>query len=296
MWTSTIGFGIPFFANRDYLRETLGSLLQQSDEDWTAVVIDDCSPEAGAAEIVAEIDDPRLRYVRNHHNLGIAANFDRCLAAPGTGIVAVLHADDILEPGYVAAVRAAHADRPDAAVFAPMVTVIGASGDPASTVADRHKLRLWPRDQRIDLSGDRGLARLMSGFFLYFPAFSYRITLLPRPAFDARWTQVMDVDLVARLLLDGGTILVDRTPLYRYRRHEGTMTAQNTKVFTRLREETDIAYEVMNAARAQGWTHTARAARLHWSQRAGGLLAVASSLGRPAPGRTGALHDLVSIR
>ena len=38
-----IGFGIPFFSNPGYLRGTLDSLVEQSDEDWTAVVIDDCS-------------------------------------------------------------------------------------------------------------------------------------------------------------------------------------------------------------------------------------------------------------
>jgi glycosyltransferase involved in cell wall biosynthesis len=278
------------------LRGALDSLLQQSDEEWTAVVIDDCSPEEGAADLIAELGDPRLRYVRNHVNLGLAANFDRCLTAPGAEIVAVLHADDLLEPGYVAAVRAAHEARPEAAVFAPLATIIDARGHPTSTVVDNHKHRMWPGEQRVDLCGDRGLARLMSGFFLYFPAFSYQLALVPRPAFDARWTQVMDVDLVARLLLAGETIVADRTPLYRYRRHDAAMTAQNTKAFIRLREETEIAYEVMNAARSLGWTRTARAARLHWAQRAGGLLAVAASLGRPAPGRADALRDLVSLR
>ena len=286
MQQPTVGFGIPFYAGLDYLREALASLVAQTDPDWTAVVIDDHSPEAGAEEVVAALGDPRIRYQRNEANLGLAANFNRCLAAPGTDVVAIFHADDILEPNYVGTIRAAHADHPEAAMVAPMATAIDAGGAPIDTAVDKMKRRFWPDEQRHELCGDAGLARLMTAFFVYCPAMSYRPALLPTPAFDTRWKQVMDLDLFARVLLDGGTILLDRTTVYRYRRHAGTVTSQNAKSFTRLAEETDLAYEVAAAAKAQGWTRSARAARLHWTQRVNGAVALASSIGSPAPGRS----------
>ena len=106
----------------------------------------------------------------------------------------------------------------------------------------------------------------------------------------------MDVDMCARVLLDGGTILLDRTPVYRYRRHAGTMTSQNTKAFTRLAEETELAYEIMETARALGWKRTARAARLHWTQRLNGAMTLAGSIRQPVPGRRAAVRDLLSLR
>lgn len=290
-----VGLGIPFYSGLGYLVEALTSVQGQRDEDWTAVVVDDCSPEQGAADLVAELGDERIRYVRNQHNLGLAANFDRCLVAPDTDVVAIFHADDLLDPNYVATIRAGHAAFPHAAMVAPMATAIDVDGKPIDTVVDKMKRRYWPAEQRSQLSGDEGLARLMSAFFVYCPAMSYRPALLPRPAFDQRWKQVMDLDLFARALLDGGTIVLDRSPVYRYRRHPGTVTNQNARAFTRLAEETELAYEIVDAARAKGWTRTVRAARAHWTQRLNGAVALAGSMGRAAPGRREALQDLLSL-
>ena len=173
-------------------------------------------------------------------------------------------------------------------MVAPMATAIDAAGQPIDTAVDKMKRRYWPDAQRELLQGDDGLARLMAAFFVYCPAMSYRPALLPHPAFDTRWKQVMDLDLYARVLLDGGSIVLDRSPVYRYRRHAGTVTSQNVRSFTRLAEETELAYEVAAAAKAQGWTRTARAARLHWTQRLNGVVALAGSIGRGARAGRGA--------
>ena len=292
----SVGFGIPFWSDVGLLSEALASLVRQTDPDWTAVVIDDASPEDGAAAVVAELADPRVTYRRNEVNLGLAGNFNRCLATPGTDVVAILHADDVVEPAYVSTVRRAHADEPDAACVAPMATAIDALGRPIDTIVDRTKRAMWPRDDRHLLRGDAALARIMHAFFVYTPALSYRPALLPDGWFDGRWRQVMDVDLIARLLFEGGSILLDRTPVYRYRRHGATVTAQNARAFTRLAEETEMARLVEARARELGWTRTARAARLRWSIRANGAIAVATSLRRSAPGRADALRALVSPR
>jgi glycosyltransferase involved in cell wall biosynthesis len=292
----SVGIAIPFWSNVGHLSEALASLVRQTDRDWDAIVVDDCSPDAGAGAIVADLADPRVAYERNAVNLGLAGNFNRCLAALGTDVVALLHADDVLEPHYVATIRRAHADEPDAALVAPMATAIDAFGRPVDTVVDRAKRWMWPGGGRHVLRGDEGLARIMHAFFVYTPAISYRPALLPDGWFDGRWRQVMDVDLIARLLFDGGSIVLDRTPAYRYRRHEGTVTAQNARAFTRLAEETEIARLIATRAGSVGWRRTARAARLRLTIRANGAVAVASSLLRAAPGRAGAVRDVVSLR
>ena len=106
---------IPYFSNLDYLDVALRSLIVQSDPQWTAIVVDDASPEGGAEELVAALGDVRVRYVRNEKNLGIAGNFNRCLelGAAQAEIVTVFHADDALDPGYVAAVRNARSNVPE---------------------------------------------------------------------------------------------------------------------------------------------------------------------------------------
>ena len=70
---------IPFFSGLDYLSRAVRSLADQSDRSWTAIVVDDASPEDGAEALVAALDDPRFRFERNEVNLGVAANFNRCI-------------------------------------------------------------------------------------------------------------------------------------------------------------------------------------------------------------------------
>jgi glycosyltransferase involved in cell wall biosynthesis len=212
--------------------------------------------------------------VRNERNLGISANFNRCLelGSAEADIVTVFHADDELEPGYVAAVADAHRTFPDAACVAPKVTVIGTSGQPTRTVGDTVKQMMWPRRLPTALVGDRGLARLMHGLFFYTPSVSYRVELLPSVRFDERWRQVQDLDFFARVLLDGGSIAFVADRVYRYRRHDATMTAQNSRSLVRLDEEVAISREVVLAARDKGWPRSARAARLRLTVRLNGLL------------------------
>ena len=292
----TVGIGIPYYSRPDYLALALASLQAQTDPDWAAVVIDDASPEGGAEALVAALADQRIRYIRNATNLGLAENFNRCLSEPGTDVVAIFHADDLLEPGYVATIRGLHAQYPTATCVAPLARAIDADGAAIDTMVDKMKRRLWPRAQTHELHGDRGLARLMHGFFVYCPAISYCPALLPTPWFEASWKQVMDVELFARILLHDGTFIVDRTVAYAYRRHAGTVTAQNGRQFTRLAEETQVARLIAAEARRKGWRRTAFAARLRWSVRLNGALAIVANRRSGGAAMRAAVRDLLSPR
>jgi glycosyltransferase involved in cell wall biosynthesis len=265
---------IPFYSNLEYLGVALRSVVAQTDRQWTAIVVDDASPEIGAEAAVAVIGDGRIRYVRNDRNLGVAGNFNRCLelGAAAAEIVTVFHADDELATGYVAAIRSAHRAFPAATCVAPRVTVIGRNGRPTRTLADSVKHMLWPQKLPTTLVGDAGLARLMRGLFFYCPSVSYRVSLLPELRFDGRWRQVMDVDLYARIVLEGGSIALIAQDVYRYRRHGGTMTAQNSRSLVRLGEEVAVSREVAAVASEKDWKRGARAARLRPTVRLNGLL------------------------
>ena len=190
-------------------------------------------------------------------------NFGREVA----DIVTIFHADDMLEPGYVAAIRAAHFMFPTATCVAPRAIVIDAAGRPTRTLADSVKRALWPRKLPAVLEGDRGLARMMHGLFFYCPSVSYRVDLLPAVRFDERWKQVMDLDLFARVLLADGSIALIPDTAYRYRRHDGSVSAQNTRSSLRATEEGAVIREIVAAAARRQWTHTVRAGRLRLTVR-----------------------------
>ena len=288
----SIGIAIPFYSGVGFLAEALHSLLQQRDEAWVAVVVDDASPETGAAELVASLGDARVTYVRNEVNLGLAANFNRCLEVTGCDLVTVFHADDLLLADYVGTVRAAAESAPTATCVAPLAVVIDGSGQRTDTMADRVKRLLWPRGQRMLLEGDRGLARLMHGQFMYCPAVAYRTRLLPDVGFDNAWCQVMDLDLYTRIVLGGGSILLDRSQVYAYRRHAGSATARNTAAFLRLSEETAVARRTADEAARRGWRRTRRAAVARWTTRLNGVLCVMTDRSTPRDVRRRAWRDI----
>jgi glycosyltransferase involved in cell wall biosynthesis len=265
---------VPFYAGAGYLERTLASVLAQRDPAWRCVVVDDSVVDQGIADLVERLSDDRVSYRLNEANLGVSGSFERCFDIArdlGAELVAIVHADDELEADYVEVVKAAHARHPGSVAVAPRATVIGPTGVPRRTVADTVKAWMWPRGVDV-LQGDDGLRRLLRGLFFYCPAVSYRVALLPAPAWNAQWKQVMDLDLYGRLLLAGGTIVLEPAAVYRYRRHAETMTEQNSASLVRSQEEMVVCRALARDAATQGWRRSRRAGTWRWSVRAQALV------------------------
>ena len=211
---------------------------------------------------VARFPDPRICYVRNPAPLGLSGNWNRCLDAADTDLVTLLHADDELQPNYVALMTAVAAAHPAAAALFCQADVIGPDGRTMFSFADRIKAVFRPRGNGpIRVAGDIGLAALLRGNFVMCPTVCYRKSLLGPRRFDARWRQVADLDLYSRLLRDGLDMVGSREVGYAYRRHPGNATAEYTDNLVRFREESALYDELAADAAARGWADTARVAR-----------------------------------
>jgi len=93
---------IPTYNQADYLREAIDSALAQTYEYLEVVVGDDASIDA-TSEIVAEISDPRLRYVKRPFNIGRTENYRDLLYRHATGeFVVNLDGDDFFtDPDFI---------------------------------------------------------------------------------------------------------------------------------------------------------------------------------------------------
>jgi glycosyltransferase involved in cell wall biosynthesis len=98
---------IPTYGQAGVVLEAIDSALAQDYPNLEVVVADDASPDA-TREAVARRGDPRLRYHRNHENLGRVANYRNTLYALATGDWVVnLDGDDrYTDPGFVSAAMA----------------------------------------------------------------------------------------------------------------------------------------------------------------------------------------------
>jgi glycosyltransferase involved in cell wall biosynthesis len=90
-----------------YLEQTLRSVLQQDPgpQMMQIQVVDDCSPGVDVKKMVKSIANDRVIYSRMPENLGLAGCWNACIERSRGQWVHILHQDDMVLPGFYAALR-----------------------------------------------------------------------------------------------------------------------------------------------------------------------------------------------
>jgi len=271
---SEVTIAIPYYRGRKYLRLAIQSVLAQNAPpgSWTLLVVDD--GEHGEARSVLDGLDAalaaadvreRVHCIDNDHNLGMVGNWNRCLEEASTPLVSLLHADDMLDPNYVAThLRLAQAN-PDASAFFCDARVVDAQGIGRFSFADWIKRFFLPsqakRSRDFTLRGEADLNAIMAGNFIMCPTLCFRLAKLGERRFDPEWRQVQDLDFTARLLMDGDSLVGTRDVAYVYRRHDEGATARQSESGLRFREEFNLFERVAERAGEIGWHVAAATAR-----------------------------------
>jgi glycosyltransferase involved in cell wall biosynthesis len=98
---SRITVAVPTCNGAKHLVETLRSILSQGGVPFDLLVCDDRSSDDTLEVVKSEAGD-RARMVVNSERLGLAGNWNRCVAECGTPLVAIVHQDDLLLPRHLA--------------------------------------------------------------------------------------------------------------------------------------------------------------------------------------------------
>ena len=88
---------MPVYNAERFLHEAINSILDQSFKPFEFLIIDDGSTD-GSAEIVESFRDPRIRFIRNTHNMGITKTLNKGIALASCELIARMDADDISHP------------------------------------------------------------------------------------------------------------------------------------------------------------------------------------------------------
>jgi glycosyltransferase involved in cell wall biosynthesis len=107
--------GIPVYNAMPYLRETIESVLAQSDRDFEILAIDDGSKD-DSWEYLQSLSDPRLRVI-SQENRKLTGTLNRMLEEVSTPWLMRLDADDVALPDRVACMRKHIELHPDAGMF-----------------------------------------------------------------------------------------------------------------------------------------------------------------------------------
>lgn len=119
----SITVALPTCNGARHLREALAGIVTQAGITFDLVVSDDRSDDETLA-IVGEMVGDRFRASINSERLGLAGNWDRCVALSRTDRVAIFHQDDVMRPGHLAAHVAAFEADPRLGLVASAADVI----------------------------------------------------------------------------------------------------------------------------------------------------------------------------
>jgi len=187
-----------------YVHTALASMLGQTVADLELVIVDDASTDR-TPEILATLDDPRVRVIRNDRQLGLAASLNRGLDEARGTYVARLDADDVALPRRLERQLALLRTSPRTAIVGSAVLEL----DDAERVGAFHAMPVGGVDVRW--------AALFSSPFFH-PTVLVDRRLLERHGlrYDTTFEESEDYELWSRLLdVTEGDNVPDPLVLYR---------------------------------------------------------------------------------
>ena len=230
---------IPTRDRIDLLKETLESVLAQVDVELEVIVVDDGSSQDVAA-VLDELDDDRVRLLRNDDSMGVSAARNRGIEAASAPWVACVDDDDLWAPEKLRLQLDAGGASGRSWVYVGAVNVtprlrVVAGAEPMAPEEVASRIRsvnlvpggasgvLMKRDVALRIGG-------FDGSFHHFADWDLWMRLaeegppawVPRPLIAYRVHQsniaikgAGDVDADLRLFSERG-LSVDRTPIYRW--------------------------------------------------------------------------------
>lgn len=88
---------MPAYNAEKYIAEAIDSILAQTYRDFEFIILNDCSKDR-TEEIILSYTDPRIVYLKNEKNMGVAATLNRGLSVAKGEYIARMDADDISLP------------------------------------------------------------------------------------------------------------------------------------------------------------------------------------------------------
>ena len=214
---------IPTYNYANFLPSAMESILNQGFDDFELIVQDDCSSDNTQEVIAGFLSDPRVKFGRNEHNLGLAANWNLCLGKAAGRYIKYVFADDLLasRDALSEMVRLLDADR-DISLVASSRNIIDARSEVLRVESSFHGDLIAPGTSIICrcLYSSRNLIGEPT-------AVMFRKAHAER-GFDVGYEHLLDMEMWFHLLEKGKFAFINR-PLCSFRVHPGQKTADNVR-------------------------------------------------------------------
>lgn len=255
---------IPAYGESPFLAEAVRSVLAADGERMRVTVVDDGTPGPAVRDICRDVG---VEYQRLPQNVGVARAFQACVERSAGDYTLIMGSDDLMGRDYPAVVGDLVRRYGEPELATPSVGVIDAAGRPVRPLPDRVKGLLAPRGDHQLVQGDRLVARLLAGNWLYFPAIAWRTDVLKRYGFRGDLETAVDLDLELRIFFDGGTLAWTPAEAFGYRRHGGSVSSRSAFAGDRFGEERAVCRWAADRASELHWWRSRLSARLRVTSR-----------------------------
>lgn len=209
----TVSVVIPTYNAAPWLAAAVRSALAQTCDKIEVLVFDNASTDA-TPDVMAEFTDPRCVYVRADKNVGMAGNITRGIKAAKGRYFMVLGADDVLEPGFLAAAVARLDSAPGARLLHGRAIWIDGDGNRVGLMGGE-----WP----AQCTGDDAFIRCFTEGFCFSTMIMHTAPVKALGAMDEDWGLLSDTWLFLQMALQGDVLFLE-DPLVRYRVHESSVS------------------------------------------------------------------------
>jgi glycosyltransferase involved in cell wall biosynthesis len=95
-----VSIAIPTYNCSQFLKEAIESVLAQTYQDFELIISDNASTDK-TKELVKSFNDQRIGYYRNSKNIGMMANWNKCIELSKGNYLMILGDDDKLYPRFI---------------------------------------------------------------------------------------------------------------------------------------------------------------------------------------------------
>lgn len=210
-----ISIVMPAYNGEDFIGVAVASVLRQTYPQFELVVVDDASTDRTAA-MVTGFNDPRIRFIRNEHNIGLVANLNKGIRASRGELVCWLNQDDFFYDAKLA--RQLEVFDSNAAIGACFCQKDDVD------LNGRLQQRFNPSDIRI--SEEDHLVQLFGGCYLAAPSVMMRREVFDvLGGFDPQYSIAFDYDMWFRLKKQYNFTVIYES-LMAFRHHAGNLSAE----------------------------------------------------------------------
>lgn len=92
---------MPSWNTDHFIAASIKSVINQTYSNWELIIVDDCSTDK-TDDVVSSFADPRIKYIKNDHNMGAALTRNRAMREAQGEWIAFLDSDDLWMPDKLA--------------------------------------------------------------------------------------------------------------------------------------------------------------------------------------------------